>query len=173
MAGWQISQGKACNLHPIYPPHLLLHLPGDYWALDLLASLPRCSCLYAVAVRRAGTLPTASFRFHLAVDTLAVQLTVPITRVCRGLSPPSHSVKHHIRPSCVYALHAMPGTPKKRPERSLPAFEILENLDCFSYLLMSRFTSCSGPTQRTAGRAMSCMWKHPSHGPHLLFLLIF
>ncbi len=113
MAGWQISQGKACHLHPIYPPHLLLHLPGDYWALDLVASSPRCSGLYAVAVRRAGTLLTASFGFHLTMDTLAVRLTVPITRVRRGLPPPSHSVKHHIRPSCVSALHAMPGTQQK------------------------------------------------------------
>src|SRR4030043_2025926 len=90
MAGGQISQGKACNLHPIYPPHLLLHLPGDYWALDLFASSPRCSCLYAVSVRRAGTLPTASFKFRLTTDTLAVQLTVPITRACRELAPPSY-----------------------------------------------------------------------------------
>ena len=125
MAGWQISQGKTCNLHPIYPPHLLLHLPGDYWALDLRASLPRCSCLYAVAVRRAGTLPTASFRFHFAVDTLAVRLTVPITRVCRGLSPPGYSVKHHARPSCVFALHAMPGTHKKGRSKRPPFFFIL------------------------------------------------
>src|SRR4030043_1484789 len=101
MAGGQISQGKACNLHPIYPPHLLLHLPDDYWALDLFAPSPRCSCLYAVSVRRAGTLPTASFRFRLTTDTLAVQLTVPITRVCKGLSPPSHLLQHHIQPRCV------------------------------------------------------------------------
>jgi len=74
MAGWQTSQGKAYHLHPIYPPHLLLHLPGDYRALDLVASSPRCSCLYAVAVRRAGTLLTASFGFHLTMDTLAVRL---------------------------------------------------------------------------------------------------
>jgi len=57
---------------------------------------PDGAASYAVAVRRAGTLPAASFRFHFAVDTLAVRLTVPITRACRGLSPPSHLVKHHI-----------------------------------------------------------------------------
>jgi hypothetical protein len=111
MADWQTSQGKTCSLHPIYPPHLLLHLPGDYGALDLVASSPRCSCLYAVAVRRAGTLPTASFRFHLTVDTLAVQLTVPITRVCKGLSPSSCSLRHHVQSSRVLYPHAMPGTP--------------------------------------------------------------
>jgi hypothetical protein len=41
------------------------------------------------------------------------------------------------------------------------------------YLPMSRFMSCSGPTQRTTGRAMSCMGKHPSHRSHLLFLFLF
>ena len=84
----------------------------------LLPPRPDVAASYAVAVRRAGTLLTASFRFHLTVDTLAVRLTVPITRVCRGLSPPSHSVKHHIRPSCVYPLHAMPGTPHLQAPRT-------------------------------------------------------
>jgi hypothetical protein len=45
---------------------------------------------YAIPVRQAGTLPTASFRFRVAPDTLAVQLTVPVIRVRRGLSPPGH-----------------------------------------------------------------------------------
>src|SRR5665648_271301 len=44
---------------------------------------------HAVPVRRAGSLPAASFGFRLAADTLAVRLTVPVTRVRRGLSPPS------------------------------------------------------------------------------------
>ena len=32
---------------------------------------------YAISVRRASALPAASFKFHLAVDTLAVRLTIP------------------------------------------------------------------------------------------------
>ncbi len=32
---------------------------------------------YAIPVRQASALPAASFRFHLAMDTLAVRLTVP------------------------------------------------------------------------------------------------
>jgi hypothetical protein len=31
----------------------------------------------AISVRRATALPAASFRFHLAMDTLAVRLTIP------------------------------------------------------------------------------------------------
>ena len=35
------------------------------------------SASYAIPVRRASALPAASFGFHLAMDTLAVRLTVP------------------------------------------------------------------------------------------------
>jgi len=41
----------------------------------LFASLRR---LYPLPVRQASNLPAASFRFHLAIDTLAVQLTLPL-----------------------------------------------------------------------------------------------
>ena len=36
--------------------------------------------LYAVSVRRCRILLSASFRFHLTMDTLAVQLMVPTTK---------------------------------------------------------------------------------------------
>jgi len=39
-----------------------------------LAALPGVTASYAIPVRRASALPAASFRFHLAVDTLAVRL---------------------------------------------------------------------------------------------------
>ncbi len=34
--------------------------------------------LYPLAVRQSSALPTSSFGFHLSVDTLAVQLTLPL-----------------------------------------------------------------------------------------------
>jgi hypothetical protein len=43
--------------------------------LGLLTPLRR---LYPLPVRQASSLPAASFRFHLAMDTLAVQLTLPL-----------------------------------------------------------------------------------------------
>jgi hypothetical protein len=43
--------------------------------IGLLTPLRR---LYPLPVRRASALLTASFRFHLAMDTLAVQLTLPL-----------------------------------------------------------------------------------------------
>ena len=45
-----------------------------------LQSRPLCPAFYAISVRRLGTLPAASFRFHLAMDTLAVRLTLPTTK---------------------------------------------------------------------------------------------
>ena len=42
--------------------------------------------LYAIPVRQASVLPAASFRFHLAMDTLAVRLTVPSIGPVRDLT---------------------------------------------------------------------------------------
>ena len=46
----------------------------------MLQSRPLCPALYAISVRRLRTLPAASFRFHLTMDTLAVRLTLPTTK---------------------------------------------------------------------------------------------
>jgi hypothetical protein len=40
---------------------------------------PHQAASYAVSVRQASALLSASFRFHLAMDTLAVQLTLLLT----------------------------------------------------------------------------------------------
>ena len=71
---------------------------------------PDVAASYAVPVRRAGTLPTASFRFRVAPDTLAVQLTVPVIRVRRGLPPPSLPSGHHSPMDGACTPCAMPGT---------------------------------------------------------------
>ena len=46
----------------------------------VLQPRPLCPALYAISVRRLGTLPAASFRFHFTMDTLAVRLTLPTTK---------------------------------------------------------------------------------------------
>jgi len=61
----------------------------------VLLPRPVKAASYAVSVRRATALPTASFGFRLATDTLAVQLTVPTIRVRRGLSPLGPFSRHH------------------------------------------------------------------------------
>jgi len=50
---------------------------------------PSVAASYALRVPQTGDLLTASFRPHLTMIALAVQLTVPVIRVRRGLTPPS------------------------------------------------------------------------------------
>lgn len=67
---------------------LLLRMTVGFESFGPLA--PRPDALYAVRVPRAGILRTASFRFSLTRDTLAVRLVVPVIIVHRRLSLPSH-----------------------------------------------------------------------------------
>ena len=63
-----------CTLFPlIYPPHLLV-LPATFGLHLLLQTYPHFLALYVISVRRTKSLLTASFRFYLTIDTLAVQL---------------------------------------------------------------------------------------------------
>ena len=63
-----------CTLFPlIYLPHLLV-LPATFGLHRFRPTYPYFPALYVVPVRQAKGLPTASFRFHLTMDTLAVQL---------------------------------------------------------------------------------------------------
>ena len=84
-AGWQISPGNARSPSHLCPPHLLPCTPYRYWALNPFAFSPGMAASYAVPVRRASDLPAASFRSHLAMDTLAVRLTVPPVRPVKDL----------------------------------------------------------------------------------------
>ena len=61
----------------VYPSlHPVQRSPIDTLAsIGLLTPLRR---LYPLAVRQSSALPTASSAFHLTVDTLAVQLTLPL-----------------------------------------------------------------------------------------------
>ena len=63
-----------CALFPsMHLPHLLV-LPTTFGLQCLLPPYPHFRALYAVPVRQVGGLLTASFRFHLTMDTLAVRL---------------------------------------------------------------------------------------------------
>jgi len=53
---------------------------------DIHLLTPRCR-LDPLAARQASSLPTASSRFRLATNTLAVQLTLPLARCVRDLHP--------------------------------------------------------------------------------------
>lgn len=74
----QISPGIA---HP--PSRLCLSdirrsVPYKYWALMIWDISPRYAASYPLPVRQASALPSASSRFAVVRDTLAVQLTLPL-----------------------------------------------------------------------------------------------
>lgn len=66
----QISPGKNVNFLRMSPPHLRLHplVVSDFVSFGKLV---RMQTPYAIRVPRRTDLPPASFRFHLAVDTVA------------------------------------------------------------------------------------------------------
>ena len=67
----ETSADKFIDFHPIYLPHLHFKVRS---VLDfvLFSKLVRLDfAFYAVSVRQTGILLRASFRFHLAMDTLA------------------------------------------------------------------------------------------------------
>ena len=75
----------------IYPPHLLV-LPATFGLHLLLQTYPYFRALYVISVRRTKSLLTASFRFHLTMDTLAVQLyTSSLPRRVRDFHPLEHA----------------------------------------------------------------------------------
>jgi hypothetical protein len=64
---------------PAYVRHIYAHeLRCKYRTLSLFALLSLVFASYVVSVGRTSALPSASFRFHLAMDTLAVRLAVPL-----------------------------------------------------------------------------------------------
>lgn len=83
----QISPGNARSPPHLCPPHLRPIIPVRYRTLKIFAFLSIMNASYAVSVRRASALPSASFRFHLAMNTLAVRLTVPPDGSVGDLNP--------------------------------------------------------------------------------------
>ena len=71
---------KSSNFPPMSPPHLH-HRVRVVLDFVLSCKLVRSTnAFYAVSVRRCRILPSASFRFHLTMDTFAVWLMVPTTK---------------------------------------------------------------------------------------------
>jgi hypothetical protein len=69
-AGRQTSQGKTRDLRAIYLSHLRPHPPGGIGLWEFWLPRPDADASYALAVRQAGTLLTASFRLRLATTPL-------------------------------------------------------------------------------------------------------
>jgi len=114
------SQGNSRDLHCVYPSDLRPHLLGWYRASSFVALSPRRDRLYPKAVRRTAVLLTASFRFHLAMDTHAVRPSSPhhqgLQRTCTVKSTQEPTVATSLANyfARAYALRAMPGAPQNK-----------------------------------------------------------
>ncbi len=86
----QTSLSKLSNFHLIYLLHLHLQISDSIGLRFALQTHPSVPASYAVSVRQTETLPAASFRFHLTMDTLAVQLTIPTIKARWDLSSLSY-----------------------------------------------------------------------------------
>ena len=78
-----------CELFPlIYSPHLLVVFLATLGLHLHLQTYPYSQALYVISIRRTESLSTASFRFHLTMDTLAVQLCASsLPRFTRDFHP--------------------------------------------------------------------------------------
>ena len=81
----ETSPGNALEPSHLYSPHLQLCFPGKYRTLKIIAFSSNIVASYVIPVRRVSALSPASFRFYLAIDTLAVQLMIPLTGLIEDL----------------------------------------------------------------------------------------
>jgi hypothetical protein len=107
-----------CELFPlIYPSHLLV-ISATIGLHLLLQTYPYFRALYVIPVRRTKGLPTASFRFHLTMDILAVQLCASsLPRYTRDFHPlePAHggqtkrTIEFHLSFLVTWRRSTLPG----------------------------------------------------------------
>ena len=134
-----------CTLFPlIYPPHLLV-LPATLGLHLFWQTYPYFRALYVISVRRTKSLLTASFRFHLTMDTLAVLLyTSSLPRRVRVGSSDgavvSVSIACHLKPCMRFSLtrlsdNLLPATFKRLPH----IFSYLDNKNTLFHWLHTTF----------------------------------
>jgi hypothetical protein len=104
-----------CYFPPTYPSHIHPHLPCDIGLCIYVPARPDGDASDALHVLRAGSLPAPSSRHRLTANALGVQLVVPVTKVHRGLAPPSRS--------------ALPGAHKKKPASLSACGPLFEDKD--------------------------------------------
>ena len=138
-------------------------IPCSYWALACVAVLPSCVTSYLVSVRQARGLPVvslfphpASFRFHLAMDTLAFGYILPTTGRIRDFHPletcaagrtikkrMGHEMPHPLFLSNVHERIRTSDLPlRSSPEFCLARYHRLSNIACFQAFWMVRI-ACS------------------------------
>jgi len=83
----ETSPGKSAIFPSIYLLHLHRMLLDSLGLRFVLQPYPAYVRLYVVSIRQTGSLPPASFRFHLTVDTLALGYVLGTINPHSGLSP--------------------------------------------------------------------------------------
>ena len=84
-AGRQTSPGKALFPSRFCRSDIRPCVPYKYGTLKICDFSSRMDASYPLPVRRASVSPAASFRFHLAMDTLAVRLVIPLVGLTEDL----------------------------------------------------------------------------------------
>ena len=74
----RISPGMTHPPSRLYLSDLRHGVPCKFRALTIMAALPSRAASYPLPVRQASALPSASSRFAVTRDTLAVRLTLPL-----------------------------------------------------------------------------------------------
>lgn len=83
----ETSRGKPRFFPSVYLPHLRCGFPNSYRALVCLATLPAHLRLMRFLFVRPEVCLDASFRFHLAMDTLALGYALPAIGRARDFHP--------------------------------------------------------------------------------------
>lgn len=141
MAPMQISPGMTHSPSRLCPSDIRYSVPCKFRALTILAASPRCTASYPLPVRQASALPSASSRFAVARDTLAVQLTLPLAGRVEDF---------HLQVSAPCRAHQNKGRPPRgsRPCSRLSTLDsyvfcttILGNLELMSRAFSAIFTA--------------------------------
>ena len=90
MAERQISRGKARDLRSIHPSHIRQLGPGDIGLRVTSPPRPPGRRLLCASCSSGRSFAYSFLSTTPRDDAVAVQLGVPVTKVPRGLSPPSH-----------------------------------------------------------------------------------
>ena len=123
----QTSPGTSRFFLSIHPLHLPYMIPCSYRASACKAVLPSCMAFYVISVRQTGDLPVvslfphpASFRFHLAMDTLTFGYILPTTGRIRDFHPLETCAARRTRKNAAASVLHRHGSITSSSLRSLP-----------------------------------------------------
>ena len=144
--GISVSPALACTSRFGFPRSFL------YWASTCLAALPSHIAFYAVSVRQARGLPVvslfphpASFRFHLAMDTLAFGYLLPAAGRIR--------VFHPLETCAAGRTKTIKGVREQYPPGSLLRFALVQA----AFILLSIKTELSQIHRQVSLRSLTAL----------------